>query len=362
MNKPVKEGGFGMLDVKVLDDSLKLRALGRLLETKHPFLRKIRERLNLSDFFYPSLSLQIDQVSVKGIKLLRDIRQKLWLDRNNDGNRYYVEKMKEIKLSNVLNRQGKHSLAYFYLMTGNKKLIGDINEVELYTLARFIQPQSLLNSLDRTVRLMRPPPSAGDEVYLTIQLGKWLNLNTLTSKQIRGILIEKDPMTVFKCGVIMTPLESVNVFSCLNRITSTRYKTLMLRTLHGDIYTNERLFRFGLRDNPNCNSCDNVDTLEHRLTSCTGYRDLIKEVIKLTNRLTSSPPLGLDDISATLGLYLGTNEVILSIHSELLECIIYNKPRTEALAVNEARKLLTKLMNKESKSNIKNSIRDLLLE
>ena len=35
--KSIKLGGLGMLDAAELDSSLKLKALGRLLTTKHPF-------------------------------------------------------------------------------------------------------------------------------------------------------------------------------------------------------------------------------------------------------------------------------------------------------------------------------------
>ena len=37
LNKSIKLGGYGMLDVAALDESLKLRAIGRLLTSHHPF-------------------------------------------------------------------------------------------------------------------------------------------------------------------------------------------------------------------------------------------------------------------------------------------------------------------------------------
>ena len=56
MNKPIKLGGFGMLDIMELDNSLKLKALGRLEGSKHPMLLLLKNKVNLSEFFKPSIS------------------------------------------------------------------------------------------------------------------------------------------------------------------------------------------------------------------------------------------------------------------------------------------------------------------
>ena len=42
-----------------------------------------------------------------------------------------------------------------------------------------------------------------------------------------------------------------------------------MRIAHNDVYTNERLFRFGLIEDPKCCNCDEViENLRHRLTEC----------------------------------------------------------------------------------------------
>ena len=41
VTKPICTGGLGMLDVKELDSSLKIKALGRMFATKHPLLSLI---------------------------------------------------------------------------------------------------------------------------------------------------------------------------------------------------------------------------------------------------------------------------------------------------------------------------------
>ena len=52
VNQPVNLGGLGMLDLKELDASLKIKAFGRLVNSNHPFLRLIKNNLKLNNFFY----------------------------------------------------------------------------------------------------------------------------------------------------------------------------------------------------------------------------------------------------------------------------------------------------------------------
>ena len=65
VNTPLKLGGLGMLDVNELDASLKIKLLGRFLETRHPFLRLICSFLNLNCFFNPKCTTDLDPFTVK---------------------------------------------------------------------------------------------------------------------------------------------------------------------------------------------------------------------------------------------------------------------------------------------------------
>ena len=54
-----------MLDVNELDASLKIKLLGRFLETRHTFLRLICSFLNLNCFFNPKCTTDLDPFTVK---------------------------------------------------------------------------------------------------------------------------------------------------------------------------------------------------------------------------------------------------------------------------------------------------------
>ena len=72
-----------MLDVKELDASLKIRALGRILSSQHPFLKILKDKLNLESFFNPKINLNvnIDSVFTKGIELLKEDRDRIRIKR-----------------------------------------------------------------------------------------------------------------------------------------------------------------------------------------------------------------------------------------------------------------------------------------
>ena len=93
-------------------------------------------------------------------------------------------------------------------------------------------------------------------------------LSTLTSKEIRLAQSSKTPILDFKLGIKLTSSESVNWGTRIKKLTSTRHKNSLLRALHGEVYTGERLLRFGLRDSDRCPRCDESESLQHKLMTC----------------------------------------------------------------------------------------------
>ena len=95
-NKPILEGGLGMLAIEDLDASLKLRALGRLKGTKHPMLKLLRDMLDVEDFFFPEDKSKLDSVLERAVHLLRENRQDSWKDNEFNREKHYVDCIKSI--------------------------------------------------------------------------------------------------------------------------------------------------------------------------------------------------------------------------------------------------------------------------
>ena len=91
-----------MLDIVELDASLKLRAVGRILNSAHPFNILINERLMLSSFFNPSSNTACDSVIEEGIEILKGDRDKLWADRSRDNDRKLLAAVRETNLKELV--------------------------------------------------------------------------------------------------------------------------------------------------------------------------------------------------------------------------------------------------------------------
>ena len=91
-----------MLDISELDKSLKLKALGRMLKSEHPFLKLVQNKLDLSDFFNPKLSTEIEKVASVGIELIKGIRAGIWLEERLNTNKEIKAVIRHIDLSKLI--------------------------------------------------------------------------------------------------------------------------------------------------------------------------------------------------------------------------------------------------------------------
>ena len=132
-----------MLDVVSLDEGLKLKALGRLIVSKHPFIKIVRNFVNLSDFYFPVCNLAIESVTVKGVEVLAKYRESVWTKGESSSNRQLVGAAKAVKLKNIISRAGQSSFNYFRLWHQGRRKIGDLSLVELSRIERFIKPEQL---------------------------------------------------------------------------------------------------------------------------------------------------------------------------------------------------------------------------
>ena len=77
MLTPVSMGGFGLMDVKELGESLDLRAYGRLVKSNHPFLSQVRQLLDSGNFFNVEVTKFVDFKTAESVRLLNKERLKI---------------------------------------------------------------------------------------------------------------------------------------------------------------------------------------------------------------------------------------------------------------------------------------------
>ena len=187
-------------------------------------------------------------------------------------------------------------------------------------------------------------------------------LRNLSSKEIRTHCSEALPICSFKLGAVATPNETLTWGTNLTKVSSVRHRNTILRVAHGDIYTNLRLFRFKLKDTPRCTRCGQIDTLKHKLISCSYVAQIWRHAINLTDTLRPSVPINEDLENKVIGLVAGTNTCLLTIHAEILARVLYlNNEADYMLHPKRFIKMaLEHLMKREKTGQIKTKINDLL--
>jgi hypothetical protein len=357
---PIKLGGLGMLDLNELDDSIKLRSLGRLKTSKHPVLVQLRNKINHSNYLAPTCSVTSDQYLTRSLRVLGEARKKGIQDAMLMGNRTLNGLLKSIPIKALLNRHGRNSLIYFNIRRTGKFRIGDLTLLDFSSIERFVTDYKDLGTRIKSALMTRDWAQPNEADNWTIPgKGKLLNLIPLTSKDLRLIVYSKTPLCIFKNGSLFTTNESINYFSKLSKLTSVAHRNILLRTLHGDIYTNERLHRFRLRNDPFCSRCDGVETLEHRLNECPKVINLIRLLTTKTDRLGNRQERNAHEIRDKLiANYRDIDEATLTLHAEILKIVnsnsILDSPEQ---IINRAIKLIiSRDKNKEVGNKLKSFI------
>ena len=319
INAPIKLGGFGMLDIVALDESIKIKDLGRLLVTKHPYLSLVRRHIDLNQFFNPLDTKKVEEVTRKGIDLLRIDRDKLWSDSSLDRHNQLLRAIGDTDLKLVVSKTGLNSIPFYLIWRRGCRKINDLRNQDLRNLNRYIDDRKLTKiqtSIDtRAVN--------ADREFLKGLLIRAKNfpIDKLSTKSIREARSTIPAITDFKLGLTLTNAESRSWSLKLSKVVSTRHKNLILRVAHGEIYTKKKLARFGLTNDPLCPRCQNVETLEHKFVTCQYVAKIWERVYAVTNHLTTSDPTLEDPTKAILGAYLSSTTTVLTINAEIMQRI-----------------------------------------
>ena len=295
MLTPVKLGGFGLVDLNDVARALDLRSYGRLQVTKHPLFVQLKDRLRLGDFFNLKLDGNADSKLKKSIVLLNEARRKVLSWPLNcmlsDVNLRTI--LLETKVGCLLTLAGKRSLHYLAIHRRCRNAaIKDVTLLEFRSIERFLVYPSLASAIKDIISgvnvVMQSPIINAANAYPSRHC-TLLDIEKISSKNLRQNMCDANPICIYKLGPLLTPGEVLYWTDKLKRLTSTRHRNILLRAMHGDIYSNERLFRFGLVNSPGCANCDEpVETIVHRLVTCTKARetwqklDEIKSVLGLT--------------------------------------------------------------------------------
>ena len=360
VTNPIKHGGYGMIDVEELDGSLKIKALSRMLRTEHPFIKILKNKLNMNSYFNPAIETEpnIDPVTDKALELLKLDRNGLWEDARVNQDRKILAAIRGTELKSVMNRRGLGSINYFRLWVRGLRLVGQLSRAELDSISVHIAPTKL-DKLRRAIEVNTGPnaPDFG-ETYYTGSLHKPLHL--FTSKEIRTSRCNKQPIQEFKIGLRLTVNESLSWGLRLSKLSSTRHKNTLLKAVHGDVYTKDKLFRFGLRDSDLCPRCDQKEDLEHKLLTCPYAHRIWTRAIPYIEKLNTQQDPNATRLCLALGATKDTSLAALTLSAELLQVILALKD--EQTYIIHPRIIVERAIKNLSRKEAKEGIKKLFIE
>ena len=358
INTPVKLGGFGMLNIAELDESLKLRALGRLFSSNHPWLKIIKSKLNLAEFFFPKLSTNLDPVTSQAVTLLSLDRRKMWESEAHNLDSRCITLIRNVKLQSAVSAAGKNSLIYFNLRTAGCRKISDLDIQSLENLSRFMNRSLVaISRMCVNLNVNLDVTAVAEHSFLCSKL---VDLKASSSKQIREGRASRDPICIFKSGIINSPIETLNWARKLSELTCTKLKNVLLRVAHREFYTKEKLHRYNLVDSPDCPRCGEQESYDHKIFECIYVERIWKETFKQTDKIYQSDGIGFKE--KVLGTNINSNCAVLTCHAEILSRIMLLRDDANHLIRPKifVRLAIEHIAKREKKPRILESLRDLL--
>ena len=359
---PVKFGGFGMLDVEELDSSLKLRAIGRLLATKHPFMTLLKAKVDLTSFFKPKINSNADPMISHALKLLESDRSKLWKEDILSGHKDFVATIREMNIRDLVSARGQASLPFYLAWRRGARKVKDLNLADIRALSRHLDPEKT-DKIKLAINCVIPAPSPNFvESYFIRNKSK--AIEKCTSKEFRTSRNLNPPITYFKLGLALIPSQSLNWGNSVSKLTSTKHKSILLRIAHGDIYTKDKLFRFNLIDSDKCPRCDEPETLEHKFLTCPYIHQIWHHLSAINRRILGDSVTPNDPKAKILGVFSNSNQCYLTIVSELLLRISYLRDDQNYLLHPKVfiENTIRYLHKKERSADLKDSLYSLLGE
>ena len=314
----------------------------------------VKDSVKWKDFRNVKLGLK-EAIADQGVALLNEDRTNLGKVETLDGSRQVLALLGDRCIKDCINQRGRLSLAYFIIRQSGASRVRDLSLQQLSTIERFMKVVWLIKL--RNAAGFRLPLNEADRLlYYT---GK--NLKTIgevSAKEFRDWRNAPEQICRFKFGLNLTPVESSSCCYKLNRLTSVRHKSLLLRIAHGEMYTRDRLFRFNLIDSDRCHICGEVETIQHMFMTCT-YARRIWQIVENLNGL--APDHNVDPELAVLGAWLNSDKLNMTVRAEILLRLSYQRNKNYVIRPHLLVKMaINSLKIKEQDEEFKSLLNDLL--
>ena len=306
LNRPIRELGFGMIDFNDILRSIRIKTVIRLFNNaKHPLGKIIRCNTNSSwvkisakHEFRPPLSSAIRDIShLWKIHLLNTA------DHTNELlqiiSREYIGNLIERRHQNKrLCITHKHDSVHEILTTSwNHSVMKKIGKDIKQLLDRWDGP-----------RITNDTPENCKKIPLNNRL---IDIDKITSNMIRKSLTPINANYNYKILGEIDATQRSGIGSLIKNLNNVKLKSIILRAIHGDIYSASRMKKFGMTDNNLCPRCGKEETIEHMILAC----EYTKKIWSIISKLTNIPH---NSMRVVLGINPTHDKSTLTINAEII--------------------------------------------
>ena len=291
------EGGLNVTDIECLDRSLKTRQYVRADRSRHP-IKSIQQyciemigQNKTIDQGYSKIT-NIECVTMTAQSTINVFNSVIRKELNENADRYTGD-------MTAINYVGSINIKLFLKMSNNKliecvyrPLLAEGVET-LHELVGEVEIEHDRNRLRRLRMVLQAFPAGLVELASTFNednnvdtdvrysiMGEnqnWLNLNIVTTKELQSILkinLGKVSSQDHKTKLVIEEFDKDNILKFRNKCKNIKLRHIFYRLISGDIFSKERMCRFGMINNNICERCQQIETTRHLLWGCVESRNI----------------------------------------------------------------------------------------
>jgi hypothetical protein len=292
-------GGFAAINPFTLDKALKIRAVMRASEAHHPIkllqgsVGPFQPVYAYDELITARCKNYLTEIAAK--QLLELGSSNTWINKLNLCELYKLVDAKGMSVvyAKQCNKVGLSDLKKVYIAAKNKqhpmhmkaKLALKWAEDKLDFITNKIDPLTTCDSIlkiereNYSLELTHTTPSQ--------------DIRKMLDETMNEALIPYDPSTKYKNATFDSNRVRLS-FQNISKITSVRTKNAVMRAIHGDIYTYERMHRYKMVDTNECPRCGQIETKEHLLLECIHSWNIWTKVFKyidVVNKTNTRPTI-----------------------------------------------------------------------
>ena len=291
------EGGLNVTDIECLDRSLKTRQFVRADKSSHPikiiqlYCIESQGQRKVIDQGYSKICDKegVTMVAQSTINTLNDgVKKEL----NNNLDKYIGD-------INAINYAGSTNIKLF-LKRGNNLMIECVynpllhDGIEsLHELVGEIEIENDRNRLRRLRMVLQAFPAGLIELAsnfnednnvdidilnsIVNENGTWIQLNKISTKELQSILktnLGKVSSQNHQAKLGINVFDKENIIKFRHKCKNIKLRHVYYRLISGDIFSKERMFRFGMADNNTCERCNEIETTRHLIWECRDSRNM----------------------------------------------------------------------------------------